>query len=535
MINLEDGFHEIEFGTPKQNPLPTQKIPKPAYDPIRERFLTMREIARKYFAIRTISFHLQKAKTLDDQIFVEQGRFMADFEDDISDISPISFERPTYQLMNYHQLRTYFSWRTKTRRQKIQNIAFPYVLLYCYELVNNIGVSTPKEGFLKLLSIWKNYRGYHPQLNTFIQPWLKDYHIFYDLPQPFEKIVEKYNLQAYYGMQTGETQLFDLYRSFSTYYITGSHFFTKHTQEMIEGCFHAVLNDIRREFQKAGMDFESVFFHPTQKLPTWKPFLDAPFYSKIPQRNRSVLIGTRELYLCSNQLWTHSQILTTTKGRKFITYVLKKMESLLRELTNYRTKITAKIDIIDPATQRVLLKKGIQIDELITASVKQYYRELTQIVVQVDDSILERIRSEALETQERLAIPEDLQSVATLQAQDTDDLDQLFMDSSDTTIPLSYEDFPSIALPLEHMTSPDPSANPWQQFKSILTPNERAALTKILQGEDLMTFAQQIFTMPELLIDEINQKAQDCIGDQLLDEDAGLYEDYQDQVKELLQ
>jgi hypothetical protein len=40
--------------------------------------------------------------------------------------------------------------------------------------------------------------------------------------------------------------------------------------------------------------------------------------------------------------------------------------------------------------------------------------------------------------------------------------------------------------------------------------------------------------MPEVLVDSINEKAMDIIGDSLMDEDFVLYDDYKEQVKELV-
>ncbi|MDR0964247.1 MAG: TerB N-terminal domain-containing protein [Clostridium sp.] len=584
MINLGEGFSEIEYGTSKQKPLPAQKIEKPAYDPIRERFLKMRSISRKYNSYDRFDYILRGTSPNLGKAFTEQGRFMADFEDNYSKEISLSIEFPTYQQLNYEQLRTYFTWRTKIRRQesrnfekqqttdslgnleklqttenlesleklqtienpqnleklqtieapqsieKLQRISFPYVLLYSYELLNNIGVSSPQEGLDKLLYLWQSFRTVHPQLNVLVPSWFKDYFIFYDLPRTFADFVHEHKLQAFYGVQSFETQPFDLYSALSPYSIIFSNIYTKENKEMIENCFLAVLEDIQQAFLAAGMEFENVFFHPVQKLLPWEPFKDTPFYPTRPQRDRRVLIGSRELYICKNQVWSHSQSVTTTKGRKFIGFVMKKMDSVLRELTDYRRKLSAKLDMLDPATQRDLLKKGIQIDELVTKSVTQYYRDLTQVVVSVDDTILERIRLEALKTQERLAIPDaianDLKS-EDFTKQSADESESSMFDD-DIDLPINTETIGII--PSSNVTS-----DPWQLLWTELSPNEREALAIFSKGKDIATFAQQSHIMPELLIDGINQKALDHIGDQLLDEDAHLYEDYQEQVKELLQ
>ena len=38
----------------------------------------------------------------------------------------------------------------------------------------------------------------------------------------------------------------------------------------------------------------------------------------------------------------------------------------------------------------------------------------------------------------------------------------------------------------------------------------------------------------EVLLDGINEKALDCTGDSILDDEAALYDDYREQVKEMV-
>ena len=54
-----------------------------------------------------------------------------------------------------------------------------------------------------------------------------------------------------------------------------------------------------------------------------------------------------------------------------------------------------------------LRKDGISLEETVTAAVEEFYREATKTVVKVDNASLEKIRQEALATQERLIVPEE--------------------------------------------------------------------------------------------------------------------------------
>ena len=97
-------------------------------------------------------------------------------------------------MMGYGQLRTYFTWRTKVRQGDILQTSLSYVFLYLYELLNNIGVESPQEGMERLMLLWDAYRVYDESIDKYVLRWLKDYHIYYELPWSFRDFVQRHNL-----------------------------------------------------------------------------------------------------------------------------------------------------------------------------------------------------------------------------------------------------------------------------------------------------------------------------------------------------
>ncbi len=63
---------------------------------------------------------------------------------------------------------------------------------------------------------------------------------------------------------------------------------------------------------------------------------------------------------------------------------------------------------------------------------------------------------------------------------------------------------------------------------------ELKGLAVILNQENIKKYADGNNIMLEVLLDGINEKAMDCIGDNILDEIPSVYEDYLDQVKEMV-
>ena len=201
--SLSDGmFYEIEYDS---SPVPgvgkfvlkpqPQKIEEPEKDGIRELFGQMRDIARKHRSTYDFSRFFDRRVQNDNAIiFYQQGLFMKDFSDDFAGNTQFSQYFPYYQMMGYEQLRTYFTWRTQVRQGNVADTSLSYAFLYIYELLCNIGATDPQDGLCKLMFFWKAFSEHNKAINKYVLRWLKDYHIYYELPHSFKEFVEKMTL-----------------------------------------------------------------------------------------------------------------------------------------------------------------------------------------------------------------------------------------------------------------------------------------------------------------------------------------------------
>jgi len=524
-------YYEIEYDS---GPIPgvgkfvlkpkPQKLEESEKDAIRERFVQMREIARSYRSRYDFSrFFDRRVQNDNAMIFRQQGLFMKDFTDDFEGNAPFSQYFPCYQMMGYEQLRTYFTWRTQVRKGNITNTSLSYAFLYIYELLGNIGVTDPQDGLDRLMAFWKGFSVHNKSIEKYILRWLKDYHIYYELPQSWGKFVERNNLEEYYP-KTTEPNSFELFCAISKYDIRKSAFYTGETKQMITECFLYVLERIRRDFEAVGIDFDDALFRPTKKLVKWKPFRDALFYNWLKQPDRRVVLSENEIYICKNNEWTFSTIITTEKGRRFIGYILKQMEAVLRKVTKYKYKLTANTSMINEETLRVLTKAGLFIEKIVTSAVMEFYREATKTIVTVDHAALARIRQEALATQEALIVEEQTQQIVEEQTQQGEFVPDPVL--------FAVQHQNVFADTVEPETTP--VSDVWGDLKDALNENEIKALIIILHGEDIKVFADECGIMIEVLIDGINEKAMDYIGDNLVDEEFAIYNEYIDKVKELV-
>lgn len=524
-VSLDDGlFYVIEYGS---YPIPgvgkfvlkPQKIETPEKDEIRELFDQMRDIARSNRSALDYSRFFDRRVHHDKTvIFYKQGSFMKDFFDDYSGNAQFSQYFPCYQMMNYEQLRTYFTWRTEVRKGNVSDTSLSYAFLYIYELLGNIGVNDPQDGLYKLMSFWKAFSVYNKSIDKYVLRWLKDYHIYYELPQSFKEFVQKNNLAGHYPPMADTDDNFDLFCAISKYDIRKSAFFTDDKTKLITDCFYFVTNKLRQIFNDNGINFDESIFQPTKKMSVWTPFKDALFHHWMKQPDRRIVLSENEIYICSQNNWAFSTIIASESGRQLIGYIMKQMESVLRTATKYKFKLSANINAVSHTAVDGLTKVGFSLESIIGDTVMEFYKEATKTVVKVDRRALTIIRQEALATQEKLIVEDRVEQLIPIPAPRNLSL------STNVDIPSMPNDNESISI-----------SDVWESFKNILSATEIATLSIVLRGEqDLKRFADECGIMLEVLVDGINEKAMDFIGDNLIDDGFVLYDDYRNQVKELI-
>ena len=572
------------------------RMPPREPDPLRERFNQMRDIAResRCLTFSNSKFYDKRIQQENARLLYRQGMFMKDFEDNCERKLPYSAYFPTYQMMGYGQLRTYFTWRTKVRQGEILQTSLSYAFLYLYELLNNIGVKSPEEGMEKLMLFWDAYRVYDEAMDKYVPKWLKDYHIYYELPWSFHDFVQRNNLGAYYPKLSDSQDDFDLYCVISKYDIRKSRFYTADREDLIKDCFRFTMDRLGQVFAGSHVDLEEYIFHPTRNMSLWTPFQGALFYPALRQPDRRVVLSEKEIYLCSDNHWTFSTTITTETGKQLIGYTMKQMESVLRRLTKYSHKLSANIGSLSPVMAAELQKDGISLETVVTQAAEAFYREATRTVVKVDGAMLEKIRREALATQERLIVQEENLPLSEVGAKERmpDPEKQadkglpekpagqnglqavtpgngtalqmppqsigkgayaVLQEESDktglhTNSQVSSDDLrtslQTIQMSVPQTTEPDGHIGPlvlehadeWADLWENLTEIQQGALALAISGgADIKKFADAHSVMLEVLMDGINEKSMDFVGDSILGDDFEIYEDYREQVKGMVE
>ena len=397
-----------------------------------------------------------------------------------------------------------------------------YLYLYIYELLSCIGVTGPADALDKLQALYPHYREAVPALAQYLTVWVRDFHVYYDIPGVGEAAAE----------DTPQNEEAAKWLGFSGYNIAKSKFHTDERVPMIHDCIASVFTALRGWCTTHDTTPEALFLHDDRpKVEYWKPFSQALFHPWMAQRDRVKTMPGGESFVCHNNRWTVERTKPFKGTRELVGFILRKTEARLRELNKFKGKFTADAATLKHAAPK-LAAAGLTVAQLeneITLAVDAFHRELHRVHVNVDTTRLTQIRAEANDTQEKLTVEETF----TTAAKETTQIKQTLL--TPPTPPMPLQPLPTLqTLPISPIAdiSVDPTAPPssgWEGFVSALTPAELEALKCLYKNNEcaiLIKVATAFNLMPEVLAEGINEKALDYIGDNLLDDTGVIYDDY---------
>ncbi len=505
---------------------------------------------------------------------VRQGEFMADVEDDFGRRVFCAIPHPIYAAMSNSQLRTYFSWRTDVRRGVYGAAEQPYVILYCYELMNRIGVSSADDAFERLVAVWENCAVNVKYAETIIPRWIKDFYAFNRVTLPLpeklanERVGEEYlaarDLEA--GNYAGKL---DFLAKNSAYDLNESIFLDEKTRPMMEGAVAAALTALAEYFKPRGVELSALICGKLKKDFSWEPFHNAIVDPERLDGFRSVEISAVERYTLKRGEPTLERF-EFSASRGFVGYVLKSVEAQLRRLTGFKRKIIPNIkmlendvrnlekteaavsapefaEIIPKAVEAYCKRAGIAVAEKPKRSPKPWDEEppTEPVVVNIDVSKLDKIREQADENARKLIVdefPEYIEDEPVGDPADDPDYEEIADKIGEDEFAESVAEFAEYAELAPDDENPAPvigAGNPrfenldpeWQDLANNLTPENILFLRAMLEGAE-REFCRERDIMPQTMIEEINGEALLALDDVII-EGGAILEDYAEQVREL--
>ncbi|MBQ7898714.1 MAG: TerB N-terminal domain-containing protein [Bacteroidales bacterium] len=435
-----------------------------------------------------------------ESIFLKQAKLLANYEDDYTFNGNVVRYYPTYQALTDQELRGYFSWRTKLRKGDIQKTSLSFAFLYIYELINQVGVENPLDGYYKLKAFQDSYGELDSSILSYLSKWLTDYVVYYNLdpnllgdsPQVvFDRSITILDMVQ----DQDEPKIMYALKQLAPKWLARSKFYGANQAD----CDTVIVRVLRRVSNHyATRTKKTMVEQYFGKLSQYQVrlFDTAVFCNPLKTRSCEYAVDERCIYRCQNGLWTVTKHAGPLRPSSKLEDVLKTIDAVMREEYSYKHPVKYETDtkwlikIIREETQALLAEKKAAEAKKIT----------------IDYSQLARIREEAAVTQEKLTVE--------------DELEEDFPETQ--TTPECKEDAPA-----QMQDDPSPA------LESPLTPAEYRLLQCLLYGQD-WSWVQAEGYMLSVLSDSINDKLYEIFLDSVMDDTPALIEDYIDDLKEMV-
>lgn len=343
-----------------------------------------------------------------EAIFLKQGKLLADYEDDYEFSDPVTRYYPTYQSLNDRELRGYFSWRTALRKGIYLQAPTTFAYLYIYELLNQIGVASPEDGYEKLVVFRDEYCPLDPSLLPYLTDWMQDYVICYDLSpslpaNPRQADFDRNILILRELADRDNREIMEAVRFFAPKWLERSRFYSSHGEDM-DRVLCRVLRQMSAHYAKRCIrGFTEQYFGGFEARPVTL-FQGAVFCGKAAPGQRSYTVNPVRTYRCQNGLWSVECYPNSQVPNQKLNNLIRTVDSVMRELYDFRPPIQPKLDVkwqlklirqeaeADLAEQKAAAARKVTID-LSRLSAIRHDADLTRDKLIVDEELPEPIRT----------------------------------------------------------------------------------------------------------------------------------------------
>lgn len=467
--------------------------------------------------------------------FYHQGQMVADYEDDYDQLHELHHYYPDYHCMNVHQLRTYFTWRTQLRRGNFTVTSTSYAYVYIYELLNNIGVKNPRDGFSHLQHfLARCVPSYDQRMHDYLTQWLKDYVIYYGLDrhaanQTFQAEIatdREYHILRHpkdYQPRDIEAALRKLCPYFKRCRLAKSA--PDEWALLVAAVWRQLMADQPAYFKGlvATPMATSRYF-----------FAGAVFYYHHNPENEKYVIDSERTFLANGRKYECRQWLPIKQQARRLNAFFHEVDRLTRE----------HLHLGHPLKPRLSDQKLLNI---IHAGIKAYQRakeEAARPKIEINMNDLGKIRADASVTRE---------SLLTEDEKDDQKKDQLQSDAEAKDLPQQADSQPTEPTSEDSSTTDDSAlAQPVESDQSAdaddggadgedqapaLSDDEKYLLVALLKDQPYQDYVKSHHLMVSILVDSINEKLMDLFGDTVIgygdDGKPQLIDDYRDDCIEL--
>ncbi|WP_438347919.1 TerB N-terminal domain-containing protein [Paenibacillus sp. FA6] len=468
---------------------------------------------------------LQGVLSKNEHRFTKRARQLEDQVGTAAVFVPFMNYWPTYDSMTGSQSRWYFYWRSEVREQRYPDSSLSYIFLYVYELINGIGWKDPRDGYQLMVDVWLAYREHHPKLTTYMLEWITDFTLVHQIPIPHQDVFQYVpnelsgdvlELELMHRFNTEPLDIpFSLLVRLADVDVRKSKFYIGGGDVPLNEYVPKVLALVDAYLAKQqGLRLIEIFY-PGSPVGKERPLFQSATYDESLYGRSTVVSVTK--------LSQHAPL------REYITHLIRLTENKLREHMNFKGRL-----------------RGIELEPEIETLVSRYIDRMLKVttspealgpVVVIDEEKLVRIQRDSEFVRDILTVnidegEEQVEEQVRLRvAQNLDnEVEHVPEQQEDSLLQLNIGDEVGVESILSPLVTWDVTglAEEWIQFADALSVTQLEALYILKQGQGLsglLDIANEVGTMPELLLDDINELAMDTIGDLVIDDD-GLTEDY---------
>ncbi len=441
--------------------------------------------------------------------FYRQGKFMEDYEDDMSWTGEYRHYFPTYHDLNIRQLRGYFTWRTRVRKGDFSPIAASLAYLYLYELLNGIGTSSPEDSLKKMQEFETGFLDSgigDPHMRKNLRRWMLEYAVIHDVPAELARkyanpdIIKKDMALSIlrYPKEFADEEIFSALCGFSGKKLEQSPVIKK-DETLGKHLFASVWRYALEDSWNSG-NFFTLCFGKQKSFP-WHPLVNAVYWEEHTHPDTDYILDRCRGYHCREGVWQEERYESLYFDRKRFHAFLHETDRRLRKYlkTGHYLKVNPDEAWAAPYVEQVMEAR------------RQAEIEASRPKITIDLSGLEQIRRDALITRDSL----------------------LTEDETDKEAQDNRKNQPA--------EGHDESARDQTKSADIICSALDALHTQILmalsQGKPIDTYMSANHLMPSVVADTINEALFDEIGDNVLECDGNsimVIEDYREDILQML-
>lgn len=442
--------------------------------------------------------------------FYRQGMLMANYEDDFAQMVPINKQRPVYHDLTVDQLRSYFSWRTKFRQGKYKPASAAYVYLLASELVCQIGVKDKADGLRQLRLLFaKCAEQKDISIGWQQKHILQNYLVYYGFP--LEEIRPDFDDElmrgeVYHNLLSGEASGQELYQAIcclSAYLPKNNPLLKKEPEK-----FYELLAQVWQKVRLNPYQLLKLLVGEKTTLPV-EMFADTVFFSLDPVKDAEIILAPGLVYRCQGGQWSNEVYWPSSRQRQLLANFMHEFDRLSRQ--SFKQGRALKEKELPPAFKQAIMQ-GI-------ADYQEILAERARPKVKINMASLDQIRADAAETKESLLTEEERQLEAEEAEKNTSESNKQASKSSVAEEKMANDIDESAASDLG------------------LDENEEQLLLALFSGQPYQDFLRQRHLLLSVVVDQINEKIFDEIGDAVIDCDgqkAKIVEDYRSDLADLL-